>query len=135
MTEQTPVPQPTPAPAYAAGTPGAPVPPAPGADYPGKTLGIVGVVLSILGFFSGGFLSIVGLILGAVANGQSKAAGLKNGPAKVAIILGVISLVLGLILFIVAIAVAIPFFTQLAATCAELGPGVHEVNGVTYTCS
>ncbi len=90
--------EPTPAPA--------PVPAAP-ADFPGKTLGIVGLVLAILGVFSYGVLSIVGLILSIVAGNQSKAAGFPNQPAKIGVIVGIISLVLGVIAIIVTIALAV----------------------------
>ena len=91
MTDPAPAPPPQPAP-----TPGALVDPPPGADYPGKTLGIVGLILV---FFTG----LIGLILSIVANSQSKAAGYKNTPAKVGIIIGIISLVIGVIITIVAI--------------------------------
>ncbi len=63
-------------------------------DYPGKTLGIVGLVLV---FFTG----IVGLILSHVAFAQSKAAGFPNTPAKVGIILGWIFVGLGIIFAII----------------------------------
>ena len=58
------------------------VKPAP-ATYPGKTLGIVGLIVSF-------FFSLVGLIISIIAFNQSKAAGFKNTPAKVGIILGVV---------------------------------------------
>jgi hypothetical protein len=65
--------------------------PAPaGTDYPGKTLGIVGLILV---FFTG----IIGLILSAVALNQSKQAGYTNTPAKVGVILGIVFLALGVI--------------------------------------
>jgi hypothetical protein len=73
---------PTPAPA-------APAAAAP-ADYPGKTLGIVGLVLAFL-------FSLAGLIVSAIALNQSKAAGFKNTPAKVGLILSIIFLVLGVL--------------------------------------
>src|SRR3546814_8543964 len=41
--------------------------------------------------------TIVGLILSIIANGQSKAAGYKNGPAKAGIIISIIFIVLGII--------------------------------------
>ena len=59
-------------------------------DYPGKTLGIVALVLAFV-------FSLLGLILGIVASNQSKAAGVKNTPAKVAVILSVIFIVLGIL--------------------------------------
>ena len=69
----------------------APAPqPAPAGDYPGKTLGIVGLVLAIL-------VPLVGLIISFVANNQSKAAGYPNQLAKIGIIVGAILTVLGII--------------------------------------
>lgn len=66
---------------------------------PGRTLGIVGLVLSIVGSF-------VGLIISIVAFNQSKKAGFDNGLAKAGIIVGVITTVLTLayIIFIFAFA-------------------------------
>jgi hypothetical protein len=104
---------------------GAPVPAPPGTDYPGKILGIVGLILVF-------FTTIIGLIVSAIALNQSKRAGYKNTPAKVGVILGIISVVLAVVALIVVFAVVLP---GIASQCAELGPGVHEVNGVTYTCS
>jgi uncharacterized membrane protein len=98
----------------------APVP----AAVPGKTLGIVAVIVSI-------FFSLIGIILGFVARSQSKAAGYKNGPATAAIVIGFIALALQLIFFVV---LPLAGIGALTAQCAELGTGVHEVNGVTVTC-
>jgi hypothetical protein len=67
---------------------------APGTDYPGKTLGIVGVILAIL-------VPLVGLILSIVARNQSNKAGFKNTPATAGIIIGAIFVVLGVIFSIV----------------------------------
>lgn len=68
--------------------------PAPAPVVPGKTLGIVALVLAFLA-------PLIGAILGFVARGQSKAAGVENTPAKVAIILGIIFTVLGIIITVV----------------------------------
>jgi hypothetical protein len=77
----------------------APAPqPAPAGDYPGKTLGIVGLVLAIL-------VPLVGLIISFVANNQSKAAGFPNQLAKIGIIVGAILTVLGIIGTIIYVAV------------------------------
>jgi predicted cation transporter len=70
--------------------------PTPGTDYPGKTLGIVGLVLAIV-------FNLVGLIISIIANQQSKAAGYKNTPAKIGIIVGAILLVLGIIISIISV--------------------------------
>lgn len=70
--------------------------PTPGTDYPGKTLGIVGLVLAIV-------FNLIGLIISIIANQQSKAAGYKNTPAKIGIIVGAILLVLGIIVAIISV--------------------------------
>lgn len=92
--------------------------------FPGKTLGIVAIPIAI-------FFSVIGIILGFVAKSQSKKVGAKNTPATIAIVIGFVVL----ILTIVAIAVGIGGAAALISRCGDLGPGVHEVNGVTYTCS
>jgi hypothetical protein len=100
----------------------APTPAAPASD--GKTLGIVGLVLAFL-------FSLAGLIVSLIARGQSKRAGVTNTPATVGIVISIIGIVLTLIWIIVAIAGA----AALLSTCGDLGPGVHDVNGVVVTCS
>jgi hypothetical protein len=108
------------------------VPPAPAAPsyaatpatVPGKTLGIVALILSF-------FFQLIALILGIVALSQSRKAGAKNTPALVAIIL---SIVFGII-WILIVGGLIAGGAALLAQCQELGSGVHEINGVTYTCS
>jgi hypothetical protein len=100
--------------------------PAPASD--GKTLGIVGLVLAFL-------FSLAGLIVSIIARNQSKRAGVPNTPATVGIVISIIGLVLGLIWIIVAIVGGAALFGGLAQVCATYGPGVWEVDGVTYTCS
>jgi hypothetical protein len=92
------------------------------ASNAGKTLGIVGLILS---FFSGP----IGLIVSAVARSQSKKAGLKNGPATAGIVIGVLSticLILAIVLPIVLV----------GSQCASLGSGEHvsDDGAVTITC-
>lgn len=106
--------QPTPPGYAAAGTP---------ATFPGKTLGIVAIPVAI-------FFALIGIILGFVARSQSKAAGVKNTPATIAIVIGFIVLALSIV---GGIAIGVGA-AALISQCAELGSGVHEVNGVTYTC-
>lgn len=96
---------------------------APPAEDPGKTLGIVGLVLSF-------FTAIIGLIISIVALRKSKKAGFKNTPAVIGIIVGILSTIVAIIVAIVSIVA----FTALLSQCAQLGPGVHNVNGVTVTC-
>ena len=97
----------------------------PAAANPGLGLGIAGLILAILWP-----LQLIGLILSIVARGQSKRAGFTNGPATAGIIISIIVIVLTII-------GAIAFgglFLAILQTCGQLGSGVHEVNGVTYTC-
>ncbi|WP_378148233.1 DUF4190 domain-containing protein [Cnuibacter sp. UC19_7] len=108
----------------AGGTPSAPVKAPPGTDFPGKTLGIVGLILAIV-------IPLVGLILSIVARVQSKKAGYKNTLATAGIIVGAVIMAIYIIIWIVA-AIAI---AGVVAQCGDLGPGVHYVNGVTITCS
>ena len=111
---------PPPAPAYS-GAPAAPV-------NPGKTMGIVALVLSIIG------LHLIGIIVGFVGLNQSKKAGQKNGFALAGIIIGFIGLVIGIIVIIALFAGGAALFGGLGQVCAELGSGVWEIDGVTYTC-
>ena len=100
MTDSTPAP--------AAPTPsGTPAPAPAGVDFPGKTLGIVGLVLAIL-------VPLVGLIISVVANNQSKAAGYTNQIAKIGIIVGIVLTVLYVLGFIISAIVT-------AASLATLG--------------
>lgn len=60
--------------------------PAPvGLDYPGKTLGIVGLVVAV-------FFTFVGSIISFVAWRQSRAAGYRNTPALIGFSLGLVLL-------------------------------------------
>ncbi|WP_415854729.1 hypothetical protein [Sinomonas sp. G460-2] len=102
---------------------------APAAAYapqpiPGKTLGIISIILPFVG------LGLIGLILGIVGKVQAKKAEYKNTPAVVGIVLGAISVVVGLIVTITIIA----GITAVAQQCQQLGPGIHKQGGVTITC-
>jgi hypothetical protein len=77
----------------------APAPTATPATYPGKTLGIVGLILAI-------FFSLIGLIVSIIAYSQSKSAGYKNTPAFVGIIIGAVFFVLGIIFTIIGFSAA-----------------------------
>lgn len=74
--------------------------PATGVDYPGKTLGIVGLIVAI-------FFNVIGLIISAIAYSQSKKAGFKNTPALVGIIIGAVLTGLGILFAILAIVAAV----------------------------
>jgi len=68
------------------------------ADYPGKTLGLVGLILAIVA-------PLIGLILSIVAQKQSKEAGYPNQLAKIGVIIGAILTALYIIGIIIYIAV------------------------------
>lgn len=95
---------------------------------PGRIMGIVSLVLSIIG------LHVIGIILGFVARAQSKRAGQKNGFAVAGIIVGFVLLVLSIIVIGLAIAGGAAFVGWLNGVCADLGSGVWEVDGITYSC-
>ncbi len=66
-------------------------PPAgPPAQDPGRTLGIVGLILAI-------FCNLIGLIISIIAYNQSKKAGFKNNIALAGIIVGAALFVIGII--------------------------------------
>ncbi len=60
------------------------------AEDPGRTLGIVGLVLAIVA-------SLIGLIISVIAYRKSKAAGFRNGIALAGIVVGVVTTVLSII--------------------------------------
>lgn len=62
-------------------------------EYPGQTMGIVALVLSF-------FLQIPALVLGIIAWVWSNKAGVSNVPAKVAVAVSAVLMVLGLIAII-----------------------------------
>lgn len=106
----------------------APAPqPAPAGDFPGKTLGIVGLILAFV-------FSLAGLIVSIIANNQSKAAGYKNGLAKAGIILSIVFLVIGVIVTIIWVSVGASVIGGVIDMCAELGEGSWDVEGVQYDC-
>lgn len=71
---------------------------APAGDYPGKTLGIVAMILSLANLI--GFpTALFGLIVGHVAYKQGKDAGFKNNFALVGIIAGWIIVGLTILIF------------------------------------
>lgn len=119
-------------------TPGSGAPAAPGGGYPaapapaysqptptppGRVLSIVGLVLALL-------MAPVGLVISIVAAVKLGKAGQPKGLAIAGIIVGAIITILE----IVAIILVVTVFAGLIGMCADLGPGVWEVGGVTYTC-
>jgi hypothetical protein len=98
-------------PAYSAPPASAgPVAPPPGTDYPGKTLGIVGLILAFV-------FTIAGLVCSIIAYSQSRRAGYKNGIALAGIIVSAAFIVIGVIIAIVVIGLIAAACTSGAAVC------------------
>ena len=70
------------------------------ADFPGKTLGIVGLILAIVA-------PVVGIIVSAVALSQSKNAGFENKLAKIGLIVGIVLTVLYIVAYFAIFATAL----------------------------
>jgi hypothetical protein len=88
--------------------------------FPGKMLGIVGLIAAFVA-------PPIGVVLSIVSKVQSK--GFKNTPATAGIVVGAILIVLYIAFFVI-------LFTTLFSQCGEYGPGVHQLpNGGTLTCS
>lgn len=116
MTEATPAPAPDAA--YAA----------PVAENPGKTLGIVGLVLAFVA-------NIVGLIVSIVALNKSKKAGFKNGPALAGIIISIVSIVITVIVVSLIVAAAMAGVAAITEVCEGFASGEVITDGVTtITC-
>lgn len=103
-------------------------------EDPGKTMGIVGLVLGIAGLFFWFVAPIAAIIVSAIARGKSKRAGFANAPALWGLILGIVFLVLNILAVI-----AIGWFIAATAgeilqMCEDLGPGIHEVYGEQIQC-
>jgi hypothetical protein len=95
-------------------------------ERPGRTMGIVGFVLSFVWI-----LDLVGLIISIIAMVKSKRAGQKNGFA----LAGIIISIAGIIVFTGVVPLVTPPLVQAAQECARLGNGVHIVGNSTYTCT
>jgi hypothetical protein len=93
--------------------------PAPVVHNPGKTLGVVALVLSIP-------LALVSLVLGVVGLVKSRRAGQRNWWAVAAIVVS--------FLVIVAVVIWAATLVWLMGECAELGPGLHDVGGRPIEC-
>ncbi|AZS43342.1 DUF4190 domain-containing protein [Microbacterium oleivorans] len=93
---------------------------------PGRTMGIVALILAIIPF-----TQLIGLILGIVALVQSRKAGAKNGLALAAIIVSIVLMIVGIIIFFALV------WPPIAAgmTCASDPTAIVNVYGVDVPCS
>lgn len=121
---------PAPGPAYpppAAGYPQAAptyVPQAAQGPGPSRGMSITGLVLGVIPC-----TALIGVVLSIVA--LVKGRGSADSGSRT---MAVIGLVVGALWTVVAIWFGVLFF-DIFRTCAELGSGVHYVNGVQYTCN
>lgn len=93
---------------------------------PSAALAIVGLVTAAIPC-----TALVGLVISIVVLVRGRRGGVPGrGLAVAGVIVGALWLVAG----IVALALGAFGIAGLVDTCAELGDGVHEVDGVTYTC-
>lgn len=98
------------------------------AENPGRTLGIVGFILSLIPA-----LNVVGLIVSIVAMVKSRKARMGNGFALAGIIIGAIGTIVT-VLLIVAFIVALPYAVEVAEFCQQVGPGPQTFEGQPIEC-
>lgn len=89
-------------------------------------LAVTGLVLALFPVFD-----VAGLVLSVLAFRRSRRDGGPRGLALAGIIVASVTI----LLFAAGAVLLGTLFGGLFATCAELGEGVHVVDGVTYTCS
>lgn len=102
------------------------------ATNPGKTMGIVGLILSCLFFIP--FASVVGVILSIVGFVQSRKAKLSNGPALAGIIVGAVVFVLTLLMTIAVFVFAADAAMTIVEACEANGPGEVYIDGEFIEC-
>jgi MFS family permease len=121
-----------PAPKPRAATTPKPVSPNALPEAPNFMLGLMSLIFAFA-------FPIAGLVLGAIALNMSRRDGYKNSLALAGFVLGLVFTILSTILIVIAAIVGIVFgatvFGGLFQVCQQLGPGVHDYNGATYTCS
>uniref|UniRef100_UPI0025BBDB5E septum formation family protein n=1 Tax=Herbiconiux sp. TaxID=1871186 RepID=UPI0025BBDB5E len=91
----------------------------PGADFPGRTLGIIGLILAFVA-------TIVGIIVSAIALSQSRAAGLRNTPALIGVIAGSALTAVGLVIGLVAVILGITGGLTAIGLAAGAGSGTSQ---------
>lgn len=92
-------------------------------DFPGRRLGVVGLVLALT-------LSGVGIMVSVVALITSARAKRRNVPALAGIVLGTV----GSLAFLAALWFIVQLLAGNIGPCAELGPGTHTDGLATYEC-
>jgi hypothetical protein len=107
-------------------------PAAPVASDQSRSVGFIVGLLALIFAFT---IPIVGAVMGGIAVAQARAGGYRNPLGMAGLILGIIFTVLIIVLVVVAIVLGINLFSGVIDTCQQLGPGTHQQDGITYTCS
>ncbi len=90
---------------------------------PSRTLAIIGLVTAIIPC-----TALVGLVISIIALVRARRGGGGRGMAIAGVVVGALWVVATVAFFAFGLA-------TLWSTCQDLGNGVHEVDGVTYTCN
>lgn len=109
----------------------------PPTENPGKTLGIVGLVLGIVGFFILFLAPIAGLVVSIIGRNKSKRAGHKNGLAVAGIIVSIVALLANIIAVIVFVSFAATFggaAVELVEQCEANPTDTVEFQGQQISC-
>lgn len=99
---------------------------APAVD-PGKTMGIIAIILPFVGF------SLVGLVLGIIAKSKSKKAGYKNTLALVAIIISIVAIIGSIIAIIVGVTWFVNLTNEIVEACQNGAESV-TIDGSLIPC-
>lgn len=90
--------------------------------------------MAIAGLVFAFLIAPVGIILSIIALVQLKKSGGSKGMAIAGLILGIVFTIAWIIIIITIVALTAGVVGNLLEMCSDLGPGVWEVNGVTYEC-
>jgi hypothetical protein len=104
----------------------------PTASRESQSVGFVAGLASVILAF---VFPIAAIVVGAIALNQAKHGGYRNTLAKVGFILGIVLTVLVVAAIIVGTILSVTVFSDLFRICADLGDGIHHVNGITYRCN
>ncbi|MET3768805.1 cytochrome c biogenesis protein CcdA [Marisediminicola sp. UYEF4] len=92
-------------------------------DFPGRKLGVVGLILSCL-------LGVVGLVVSTIALVTSLRAQQRNVPAIAGIVIGIV----GTVVFAAGAWYFFEFWEGNVGPCADREAGVYEDGIYTYSC-
>jgi MFS family permease len=109
----------------------------PPTENPGRTLGIVGLVLGIVGFGIMFLAPIAGLVVSIIGRNRSKRAGHNNGLAVAGIIVSIVALIANIIAVIVFVSLAATFggaAVELLEQCEADPTGTVVIQGEQISC-